>query len=345
MSEVRTIAIDLAKNVFEVAVSERPGKIAGRHRLRRDGLLAFVAQQPPSTVVLEACGSAHYWARSLRQIGHHAVLLPPHLVRPYVKGRKTDRTDAAGLLEAFRCAEIEPVPIKSPAQQAIVALHRARAAWMQTRTARLNLARGVLRELGVFIAVGASQVVPMLDSLTMADDDHVPTSLRPMLSTLAAEIRELEARVGQVERELAALARQTPAVLRLQSVPGIGLLISTAMFAAVGDPQRFRSGRRLASFLGLTPREHSSGDRRSLGAIHKRGDTYVRMLLSHGARSLLATAPKANETDRLRQWGHAIAERRGMNVATIAVANKLARIAWAVWSKDLPFEPTLLSAP
>ena len=162
MMGTHTIAIDLAKNVFEVAISKRPGKIASRHRLRRDGFLAFMAQQPTATVVLEACGSAHCRARSLREVGHQAVPLPPHLVRPYVKGRKTDRTNAAGLLEALRCAEIEPVPLESPAQHGIVALHRMRAAWMQTSTARLILARRLLRELGIFSPVRARHVLAIL---------------------------------------------------------------------------------------------------------------------------------------------------------------------------------------
>lgn len=339
MPQHTTIAIDIAKNVFEIAVSERPGVINERRSLRRADLLEFFANREPARVVMEACGSAHHWARQLIGLGHHVRLLPAHLVRPYVKrGKKTDRTDAAGLLEADRCAEIKPVPVKTPAQQAIVALHRLRQAWMDTRTARLNIARAFLRELGIFIPVGPKHVLPMLSCVATDPDAEIPDSLRPSLGVLAQELRDLERRIAQIEDELQAVADHTPAIKTLLTIPGIGLLTATALFAAVGDPHRFRSARHLASFLGLTPREHSSGERRRLGPIHKHGDSYLRMLLTHGARALIATKPPAGVNDRLRTWASQVAARRNTNVATVALANKLVRVAWAVWARGATFQ-------
>jgi len=292
-----TIAVDLAKSVFEVAVSERPGRVAERHRLSRGQFSRFLADRAPATIVMEACGTAHFWGREAGARGHHVVLLPPHAVRPYVLRNKTDGADAKGLLEAVRNEGIRPVPVKSVDQHVLTSLHRMRSAWMATRTARLNTLRGLLRELG-----------------------------------------ELETRIRQVERSLEAMARERDVVGRLRTIPGVGLLTATALVAFVGDVQRFRSGRHLASYLGLTPRESSSGLRRRLGAISKRGDPYLRMLLLHGARSVRLHAKKATgERDRLRSWALDRERARGHNQAAVALANKLTRIVWAVWRREQAF--------
>jgi transposase len=333
-----TIAVDLAKCVFEIAVSHRPGRVAERHRLARARLLPFFAQRPPATVVLEACGSAHHWARELQALGHRPVLLPAQHVRPYVRRNKTDRTDTAGLLEAFRCADIQAVAVKSVAQQTLTSLHRLRSAWLATRTARLNTARGILRELGLIIPVGARHVLPRLATLLDDPDSPLPMALRPTLTDVCSEIRELQAKIRQVQRQLEALARQIPAVTRLRTAPGIGLLTATALVASVGDVHRFRSGRHFASFFGLTPREHSSGSVRRLGHISKRGDPYLRTLLIHGARSVLWTAKKLPHPDRLRAWALQTQRRCGHNKAATALANKLARIAWALWKHERNFQ-------
>jgi len=255
-----TIAVDVAKEVLEVAVSVRPGQVREQHRLSRTAFMKFCTDQPPATFLLEACGSAHYWGRRLETLGHHVVLLPPHATRPCVFRNKTDRTDTRGLLEAYRNEDIHPVPVKSVPQQALTALHRLRSTWLATRTARLNTVRGLLREFGCTIPLGAHHVLPRAWDLLADADSGLPDALRP------------------------ALADQTPAVARLRSIPGIGLITATALVAFVGDVQRFPSGRHFASYLGLTPRERSSGLIRRLGAISKRGDVYLRMLLIHGAR-------------------------------------------------------------
>ena len=333
-----TIAVDVAKAVFEVAVSEHARQVRERHRFSRERFRRYLGEQPPATILMEACGSAHYWGREAQTRGHRVVLLPPHAVRPYVVRNKTDRTDAKALLEATRNDEVRPVPVKSATQQALAALHRLRSAWLATRTARINIVRGLLREFGVVIPIGARHVVPALGSLEDADVG-VPSLLRPALAEAAREIRELEGRIRTVEHQLEAVAEQTPVVSRLCSIPGVGLLTATALVAAVGDVQRFPSGRHFASYLGLTPRERSTGQHRQLGAISKRGDAYLRMLLIHGARAVLchAKTKTAPAPDRLRAWALHLERFRGHNKAAVALANKLARIAWAVWKYDTDF--------
>lgn len=339
MSNHTLVAVDLAKTVFQVAISERPGQVSRRPRLPRSQFLTFFAQLPAATVIMEACGSAHYWARRIEGLGHRVVLLPPHCVRPYVLRNKTDRTDTTGMLEAYRNEAIRPVPIKTVAQQVLGTLHRLRSGWVAERTARINALRGLLRELGFFIPVGSRQVLPHAWAVIGEADSGLPDALRPALNEVCQEIRDLERRIKDVERQLEALAEQIPAVPRLRSVPGIGLLIATALVAFIGDIQRFPSGRHLASYLGLTPREYSTGSRRRLGRISKRGDAYLRMLLIHGARSVLCHAKKMKEPDRLRAWALRLEKSSGHNKAAVALANKLARIAWAVWRHDREFTP------
>jgi len=336
-----TIAVDLAKSVFEIAVSRHPGRVAERHRLSRDAFLRFFATRQPATVLMEACGSAHHWGRQIQGLGHQVLLLPPHQTRPYVTGNKTDRADAKGLLEAQRNEEIRPVPIKSLDQQALCALHRLRSAWLAARTARINTVRGLLREFGITIPLGAGRVGTIVQRLLEDADSGIPDAIRPALSEARDEILELERRMRSVELQLRALARQIPEVRKLQTIPGIGLITGTALVAFIGDVRRFPSPRHFASYLGLTPKERSSGLRRRIGAISKKGDVYLRMLLTHGARSVLWRARSLETLDRLRAWALRLERLRGHNKATIALANKLARIVWAVWRHDTEFEEQL----
>jgi transposase len=333
-----TVAVDVAKSVFEIAVSKEPGKICGRRRLSRGQLTGYFATLPPSTVVLEACGSAHHWGRVFEGQGHRVVLLPPAQVSRYRLREKTDRADAAALLEASRNQEIVAVPVKTLHQQAICSVHRLRSGWMATRTARLNALRGILREVGVTVAVGARNVLPRLTKL-MAEGVLEPW-LEPLLSSAAAEIRELERNIAAADQELKELSKTLPGARELLSIPGIGTLTATALIASIGQPTRFHSARRLAAFVGLVPREHSSGNRRFLGSISKRGDPYLRTLLTHGARSVLLAARRKKRQDRLESWALKLQQRRGHNRATIALANKLARLAWAVWSRQVTYAAT-----
>jgi transposase len=252
--ESTTIAVDLAKSVFQVAISHRAGQVSVERRLPRTRFLRFFAQQPPATVLLEACGSAHHWARQLQQCGHAVRLLPAHDVHRYVRRDKTDRGDAKALLEAARNDEIHAVPVKTVDQQMIASLHRVRSTWLATRTARLNTVRGLLREFGIVIPVGAQHVLPR--SHTLTDDDRVPPTLRPGLVTMAEEIRTLEATIHGLDQQLATLARQAPEAALLQTVPGVGVITATAWLAAVGDIHRFPTGRHFVSFA----RAHGEGN-------------------------------------------------------------------------------------
>jgi transposase len=333
-----TIAIDLAKSVFEVGISDRPGHVAETHRLSREQIGMFMGTQPATVVVMEACSSAHYWGRTFQRFGHEVKLLPPLSVRPYVQRSKTDRTDVKGMLEAWRNSAIQPVPVKTESQQQLTSLHRVRSGWIGARTMRINMARGLLREFGFIFPVGASAISGRIRELIADADSTLPMPVRELLPQLVLEIGELETRGKAVEKQLKALAVQTPVVERLCSIPGIGLLSATALVGFVGDVARFPSGRHFAAYLGLTPREHSSGSRRRLGRISKQGDVYLRTLLIHGARSVLIRARSSADPDHFRKWGLELQKRCGHNKAAIAVANKLARMAWAVWKSGKPFE-------
>ncbi len=334
----RTIAVDLAKNVFEVGISTRPGRVDKTYRLSRGKLLEFFAKQEPATVVMEACGSAHHWGRQFEKLGHTVVLISPQYVTPYVVRNKTDRADVKGLLEAYRNSAIHPVPIKTIAQQQLTALHRIRSTWIESRTKRINMLRGLLREFGFVIPIGARHLLPGVMGLIEDADTDIPPVVREMFHQVCGEIGELESHIQSVERELKALASQMPEVERLRTIPGVGLLTATAMVGFVGDIRRFRSCRHFASYLGLTPREYSSGNQRRLGRISKRGDRYLRMLLIHGGRSLLWNAHRKSATPtRLQRWGLHLHKLRGHNKATVALANKLARRVWAVWKRDCDY--------
>ena len=338
MEKHNVVAVDIAKAVFQIAVSEEPGRVARERRLSRGEFLIFFAQTPRSTVVMEACGSAHHWGRELQRLGHGVVLLPPHQVRPYVTRNKTDRADAKGILEAYRNADIRPVPVRSLPQQVLGSVHRFRSGWIAARTAQVNTLRGLLRELGLVIPEGIEKVIPQVRCFVADADSGIPDSLRSTICAACDEIESLTERIRQAERDIEALAEQTPVVARLRSIPGIGLMTGTALVAFVTDIQRFPSGRHFASYLGLTPREYSTGLRKRLGRISKRGDSYLRMLLIHGARSVLCHAKKATHHDRLRTWALALQKRTRHNKAAVALANKLARIAWAVWKHGKEFE-------
>lgn len=339
--DATTVAVDLAKTVFELAIANAQWHVVSRQRLNRGQFRRFLTETPATHVVMEACGMAHYWGRLAQQHGHRVTLVPPAYVRPYVRRNKTDRTDAEALLEAVRSGEMPSVPVKRIEQQALVALHRVREQWMTTRTARINTLRGILREHGILLPAGARAALQALPTILDEAETALPRHLRTVLTSVHAETRALETRIADLERELRTLAAADPVVARLQTIPGIGVLTATALVGSVGHIHAFRRARQFASWLGLTPREHSSGTRRRLGGISKRGDVYLRCLLTHGARAVLVAAHRrraaAQPLTRLHHWAMTVRERRGHNKATIAVANKLGRTVWAVWRNDVPF--------
>lgn len=329
-----TVAVDLAKSVFQLAVADSNWKIIETHRLSRSQFERWFGNREIGLVVMEACGSAHHWARWLNGLGIKVMMLPAAYIRAYVKRNKTDAADAAALLEACRASDIQPVKVKSVEQQALQGLHRTRSLWMGTRTSRINALRGFCREFGIALSTGSRVGVEQISRVLADPQSAVPALIRGTMKQLVEEIRLLEARIAQLERELTVVAKQSAACTTLLSIPGVGLLTATAMVAATsGSVEHFKSARHFASWFGLTPKEFSSGGSRHLGRISKRGDRYLRMLLTHGARSVLRATTVAlragRPVDGLRQWAQAVQGRTNHNKAACALANKLARICYA----------------
>ena len=300
--------------------------------------------------MVESCGTAHFWARQSLIRSRPGTItpssFPPSTSNPIDGRNKSDRIDTEALLEAHRCAGIRPVPVRSVDQQQLQQLHRIREQWKKTRTARINALRGFLRELGHPIAEGAANAKRQVRIIL--DDGVLPEPLRAAFSTLLDEVLELEQRMKRIEQQLHQLTKDRNDVRVLRQVHGIGLLTSTALVASAGSPHHFPSERHFASWLGITPREFSSGNRRFLGRISKQGDKYLRTLIVHGARSVLARAKQLQKTQqplsRLHRWALQLEQRVGHNKATVALANKLARICWAVWKTNSDFNPEHISA-
>jgi transposase len=340
--KITTVGVDLAKNNFQIAMADEEYRIVRRQRLSRTQFSRLMSNHPRTQVVMEACGSAHHWARVLEGYGHEVKLLPAQHAKAYVRRNKTDAADAAALIEASRCEEIRAVSVKSVEQQTLQQLHRLRTQWQGVRTARINALRGMLREFGIDIALGAVRGLAQIHEALEAADNGLPDALRPFIGSVLTEIAEQERRVKEIDLTLKELTREDTIVQRLQQVPGVGPIVSTAMRAAVGDIHRFPTARHFSSWLGITPRERSSGTTRRLGKISKQGDPYLRTLLIHGSRAVLIwahrAAVKGKQLDRLRRWAVETYQRVGHNKAAVALANKLARIIWATWKFDRPFD-------
>jgi transposase len=320
--------------VFQLSLANAAGRIVEQKRLSRAQYQRFLAEQPAAEIVMEACASAHHWARTARAFGHEPCLLHAQYVRPYVRRNKTDAADADALLRARRDPDLKPVPVKSVDQQALQGLHRIRQQWLATRTQRINLARGLLAEFGISLPAGAAGIVRRLHEIV----DRVPTLLVTALMPVLDEIGELATRIKQLDRQLATLANAHPDIQRLMTIPGVGVITATAMVASVADIHSFARARQFAAWLGLTPREYSSAQTRHLGRISKRGDGYLRMLLTHGARSALLLAhrqaAKGEHTlTSLQRWVLQLEQRTHHNKATIALANKMARLIWVTWTR------------
>jgi len=341
--DATTVAVDLAKSVFQLAEADDQWRIVRTHRLTRRQFERFFANRQVKLVIMEACGSAHYWARSLQAQEIPVRLLPPRHVRPYVLGNKTDAADCAALLEAARNVQIRPVRVKSVEQQALQALHRLRSQWMATRTQRINGLRGFCREFGLAVPRGARTGLHLMAQLVGDAASALPAMLRCEMAAMLDEVRSLESRIAQLERELARMVRSMPACQLLMTIPGIGLLTATALVAAVGcDVSHFKDARHFSSWFGITPKEHSSGNTRRLGRISKAGPKYLRTLLTHGARSVLQAASRVRSSGRechgLQRWALELRQRTHHNKATCALANKLARICFATLRAQQPFD-------
>ncbi|HXV08415.1 MAG TPA: IS110 family transposase [Burkholderiales bacterium] len=329
--QVTTIGLDIAKNVFQVHGVDEHGKVVLRKPLRRAQVLTFFANLPACRIGLEACAGAHHWARRLAALGHEVRLMPPQYVKAYVKTNKHDAADAEACCEAVQRPGMRFVTIKSEHQQATLLLQRVRDQLIGQRTATINALRGHLAEFGIVAAQRQAGLRQLLAILGDLDDARIPPLAREVLHTLVAHLRQLEERIAELDRRLVARACTDPVCRALCEVPGVGPVIATAFAATVPDAGAFRSGRHLAAWLGLVPRQHATGGKpRQLG-LSKRGDGYLRRQLIHGARALLKVSP--GRTGRLWSWLNALRARRPFNVAVAALANKLARILWALLSR------------
>jgi transposase len=328
---ITTVGLDLAKNLFQVHGADAQGRPVLRRRLAREKVLEFFANLPPCLVGLEACAAAHHWARELGKLGHTVRLMPPQYVKPHVKTNKHDAADAEAICEAVRRPGMRFVPVKAEDQQALLMLHRVREQLLKQRTATINALRAHLAEFGVVAAQGRRGLRELLAVIGDVEDRRLPPLARELLQVLAEQLRGLEERTAELDRRLIAAARGDAACARLAAVPGIGPVIATALVAAIGDAKAFASGRHLAAWLGLVPRQRSSGGKERLLGISKRGDGYLRKQLMHGARALVVVS--RGREGGLWAWVNALLGRRPYNVVVAAVANKLARIAWALLSR------------
>jgi transposase len=326
-----TIGIDLAKNTFSLHGTDAQGKTVLKKTVSRAKLLEFFANLPPCIVGMEACTGAHHWARGLLALGHDARIIAPRFVIPYRKNGKNDGNDAEAICEAVSRPAMRFVPVKSSEQQAILCLHRIRQQVVTERTAQINQIRGLLSEFGLIMPRGRYSAQHHIPDILENADNGLPNLARRLLDDVWHRIRQLNQQILAYDRELDALARQNEHAKQLMTIPGIGATTATALVASIGDPKQFRNGRQLAAWLGLTPRQYSTGGKSRLGRITKQGDKYLRMLLIHGTRAVLAAL--RDKQDRTSCWLRELIARRGYKRAAVALAAKNARVVWVILNR------------
>jgi len=334
---IKRIGIDLAKQVFQVHGVDGQEKVVVRKKLSRAQMLVYFQKLPPCLIGMEACSSAHYWARELQKIGHTVKLMAPQFVKPYVKSNKNDANDAEAICEAVARPTMRFVAIKSIEQQDIQAVHRIRSELVQQRTAKVNQIRGLLGEYGLVVGQRIDVLRKALPLMLEDAENGLTVDFRTLLEGLQQDLITLDERVDDMDKKIKLLASSNEDAKRLQQIPGIGPITATALISAIGDGKQFKRGRDLAAWLGLTPRQHSSGGKDRLLGISKRGDAYLRTLLIHGARAVLKVA--GNKEDPRSRWIQNLCGRRNKNIAAVALANKNARIVWALLTKKTDFLP------
>ncbi|HKK06665.1 MAG TPA: IS110 family transposase [Gammaproteobacteria bacterium] len=332
MGKVTTIGLDLAKRVLHVVGCDARGKVVSKRMLRRGQVLAYFAHLERCRVALEACAGAHYWGRELAALGFEVRLIPAQYVKPYVRGNKNDYNDALAIAEAAGRGEMRFVALKSAAQQDLQALHRLRQGCVASRTQLCNRIRGLVGEYGLVAPTGIAALRRRLPEWLEDGENGLSVQFRRLLARSYAQLQALEAEIAFYDAELARYTRQDVACQRLQTIPGFGPVVASVFRSQLGQGEAFRRGRDVSAALGLVPRQHSSGGKDTLLRISKRGDGYLRSLLVHGARAVVARAK--HKTDRLSRWINRIRAERGYNKAVVALANKLARIGWAVLAHD-----------
>ncbi len=343
MEQITTVGIDLAKNIFQVHAVDAAGRVVLQKAFRRPQLVTFLQKLPACLVGLEACGSAHHWGRFLTQSGHHVRLIPPAYVKPYVRRQKNDVADAAAICEAVTRPSMRFVPIKTEEQQAALMLHRARSLLMSQRTALICALRSHLAELGLTAPRGVRNLRLLLDVLIDETDDSLPALARAALRPLADQLASMGARIAELDHQLLAWHRANATSQRLATIPGVGPVTASALAATVADPAMFASGREFSAFLGLVPRQSSSGGKVKLGGISKMGDRYLRHLLVSGAVALLSHA--RTRKGPLDIWAKGLmAKNKPIKVVAVALANKMARIAWALMVRGETFRLTTHAA-
>jgi transposase len=328
--KITTIGLDLAKNVFQVHAVDEAGEVIVRKALRRRQVMPFFSKLEPCLIGMEACGTSHFWAREIAALGHEVKLMPPAYVKPYVKRGKTDAGDAAAICEAVTRPTMRFVAMKSPEQQSMLALHRSRDLLIRQRTQLVNMIRGQLAEFGIVLAKGIQHALKLVDRLLDGEALDIPALAAKIVVTLAEQVRDLQARIGDLDKDMMTWFRGNEVAKRLQSIPGIGLVTASALAASVTDPQQFRSGRQFAAWLGLTPRARSSGGNERSGRISKMGDRYLRRLLVSGMTSRLRWL---RHNPQAQPWAAELLQRKPAKLVAVALANKAARIAWVVMTR------------
>ena len=336
MDKITTIGLDLAKNVFHVVCTNRQGKVVRKRMLRRSQVLTYFANMPISLVGIEACASAHYWARELGALGHEVKLIPPQYVKPYVRGNKNDYNDALAISEAVVRPEMHLVAVKTTDQQDIQALHRLRERRLRDRTALCNQLRGLLAEYGLIFPKGVSTLRRCLPELMEDGENGLSDLFRRLLARGYQQLQELDVHIDGYTEELERQSRQDDACQRLQTAPGYGPIVASVFHSVVGNGDAYRRGRDVSASLGLVPKQHSSGGKEVLLGISKRGDRYLRSLLIHGARSVVIQAK--TKDDRLSCWINQLVSTRGFNKTVVALANKMARIGWVILAKKTVYQ-------
>lgn len=332
MKRVTVVGIDLAKEVFHVYGSDAEGQVVVRRQFGRGGLVKFLSNLKPCLIGMEACGGAHHWARECARLGHQAKLMPPQYVKPYVKTNKNDYNDAEAIWEAVQRPNMRFVPQKTVEQQGIQMLHRSRSQFIRSRTRVCNEVRGFLAELGIFIPKGVNRTRQIMEELLSKNDPRLNEMMQLILSSHRQYFDSIQAQLERLEEKLNAFFQSNPTCQRLATIPGIGPITATAIVAAIPDISAFHSGRHLAAWWGLVPRQNSTGGKTQLGGISKRGDSYLRTLLIHGGRAVVRAAQ--TKSDKRSQWVTCKAKTRGKNKAAVAVANKNARVIWKLLKTD-----------
>jgi transposase len=334
--KITTIGIDLAKTRFQLHGVDKHGKAELRKQLKRKDVLSFFANLEPCLIGMEACGSAHYWARKLCELGHTVRLMAPQFVKPYVKSNKNDRNDAEAICEAVGRPNMRFVAVKTTEMQAVLALHRTRHGFVKARTAQANQIRGLLAEFGIVMPKGIGHIAKRLPEILEDGENGLPGMMRELLQRVGANLQDMDKQVRELERQIVLWHRENEASRKLEAIAGIGALGASALVATLGDAKNFKNARQVPAWLGMVPRHEGTGGNVRLGRISKRGDVYLRTLLIHGARSVITAVER--KPDHADEWLKKLLARRNKNVAAVALAAKNARIAWALLAHERSYQ-------